>query len=157
MATIRAAAVRGSLSGTEPAQRPVPETDSVSFLAGACVVAASGKITECGADPALILGLAARAGQNKVGPDDNAVFLFTPDTLVEMNVKGTAALNNIQATDRFASFGTVKDVSGHWVIDKDETTADTFIIVDFIDKVGEANGRVLAVPRITRCQLHSQA
>jgi hypothetical protein len=157
MASIRAAQVRGSLGGMEPAQRPVPEANSQSFLMGAMVVAASGKIQECGADPALILGLAARKGQNIVGPEDNAVFLFTPDTLVEMNVKGTAGLNAIQATDRFTSWGTVKDASGHWVIDKDETTADTFVIVDFIDPVGEVNGRVLAVPRITRCQLHSQA
>lgn len=142
MATIKAASIHASLFGVEPAQLPFPEADSQTFKQGALVTLASGKLAECGADPAAILGLAVADGQNVVGAANVGVELITPDSLVIMSVKGTDDANETAAADVGASFGVVKDASGHWCVDKDDTTAKRVTVVRLVDAAGTANGQV---------------
>lgn len=150
---IRRAVLTGSLFGVEPAQRPFKEGDSQTFKAGAFLVITSGKVVECGADPASILGLAVADGVNNTAAKEVGVFLLTPDSIIEMSVKGTAAANNSAATDVGLAYGVVKDSSGHWVIDKDDVTADKVVISRLVDPAGTANGRVLCHPVLAALQL----
>lgn len=141
MATIRAFAAtsRDGLHSTP--SRTGPEAASQTFSKGAVLISSSGLLAEAGADPTNIVGVAEEDASGTTSDDVR----FNPaelDSLIfEGNVQGTGALNAIQAADRYGRFGIVLS-GGIWRIDKDETTNVRVYIVDFIDAVGETNGRV---------------
>jgi hypothetical protein len=138
-----------SLTGLPYPRQSVPETASVTFLLGALVVCTSGYLTECGADPALILGVASRAGQNGAtdGLYKQTVYLAHPDTLFVANLDTSASVGNgtTAATDRFLPYGVAKRTSSHWYVDKTDTTNKRVRIFDFWDEdaIGDVMGRVL--------------
>lgn len=154
MATIKAASIVASLYGVEPPQLPFREGASQTFKAGAILTLASGLLVEAGADPTAILGMAVADGANNALNKEVGVELLTPDARVEMNVKGTAGANNSALTDVGLSYGIVKDASGHWVVDKDETTNKRVTIVRLVDPAGEANGRVHVTFNIANLMLY---
>lgn len=138
-----------SLTGLSYPRQAVPEAASQTFLLGALVVVTSGYLVECGADPALILGVATSAGHNKASANlvKNTVVLAHPDTLFVGNLDDSGSLGTgvTAATDRFLTYGVAKRSSSHWYIDKADTTAKRVRIFDFWDEdaVGDIGGRVI--------------
>jgi hypothetical protein len=140
-----------SLTGLPYPRQSVPETASVTFLMGALVVCTSGYLAECGADPALILGVASAAGHNGAtdGLYKQTVYLAHPDTLFVANLDtsggGGVGTGVTAATDRFLTYGVAKRSSSHWYVDKSDTTNKRVRIFDFWDEdaIGDVMGRVL--------------
>jgi hypothetical protein len=151
MATAPFQAIRPvrSLTGLPYPRQAVPEAATQTFKLGALVVCTSGFLVECGADPALILGVASRAGQNgaSAGLKENVVYLAHPDTLFVGNLDTSASegAGVTAATDRFLTYGVAKRTSSHWYVDKTDTTNKRVRIFDFWneDAVGDVMGRVL--------------
>jgi hypothetical protein len=138
-----------SLTGLPYPRQEVPEAATQTFRIGALVVCTSGYLVECGADPALILGVASKAGQNggSAGLKKQTVYLAHPDTLFVGNLDTSAAegAGTTAATDRFLTYGVAKRASSHWYVDKTDTTNKRVRIFDFWDEdaVGDIMGRVL--------------
>lgn len=97
-----------------------------TFKAGDLVFLSSGAITECGADPADVVGVAAEdadsveeAGKVLVNThaDGQTIFAF----------QGTVA--PVEATHVGNDYGAVVDADGIWVVDISETTTDVFHVV----------------------------
>lgn len=127
----------------------VPETASVTFKKGALVLSTSGFLTECGADPAKILGCATRDGQNggSNGTYSQEVEIALPGVLFLGNLSNTGDTAVTATTDRWANYGVLKDAtSGKWMVDKDETTNDRVTVWQFFlqdkDAIGDTRGRV---------------
>lgn len=94
-----------------------------TFITGALVVYASGTITECGADPTSILGIAlapasvglAAAG-SIYGGTNIPVFVIDPEDVIVM----ASATTPVYATHVNTAYGLVK--STNWLIDVSEVT-----------------------------------
>lgn len=121
------------------------EAASQTYKGGALLVEASGKVQECAADPAKVLGVAQYKASGVTDNDNiythnqrGAQFAISLD---DSSALGTGA---IAATDRHAAYGVAKDANGIWYLDKAETSVKVMEIIDFIGDVGEVMGRVIA-------------
>ena len=139
-----------SVTGLPYPRQEVPETASVTFKRGAPVVCTSGFLAECGADPALILGIASKDGQNggSNGLKKQVVYIAHPDVLFKGNLDDSGAIGTgvTAATDRFLTYGIAKRASGGlWYVDKADTTNKRVRIWDFWDEdaIGDIGGRVI--------------
>ena len=102
-----------------------------TFITGALVVYASGTITECGADPTSILGIAlapasvglASAG-SIYGGTNIPVFILDPEDVIVM----ASATTPVYATHVNVAYGLVK--STNWLIDVSETTTTSIKAID---------------------------
>ena len=125
-----------------------PEDSSETFKQGALLVmnASNGQIAECGADPALVQGIALHAASGVTGT--NVQFVRPMRGLVvevSMDESGGQGVYALVQTDLGKRYGAAKDsTSGYWYLDQDETTADVFEIVGFVSAVGDITPRVLA-------------
>jgi hypothetical protein len=82
------------------------------------------EIEECGADPALILGIAEGNSADKWLWDGRIpVHVLSPNVMIGLCVTGTLA-----ASDSGKSYGIVKKASGNWAIDLSETV-NTRVVV----------------------------
>lgn len=84
------------------------------------------KIDECGADPALILGVAMAAAVDANSPYPTGqvpVCRLNTTMLVGMAVAGTLA-----AANQDKAYGVVKSAAGNWKVDLSETAAAVFYI-----------------------------
>lgn len=128
-----------TLSGTVLPSMELPEGASQTFKAGALCVFASGYVAECGADPALILGVATRDGQNgTAGAKSQNFHLAHPSTLFlgYLDTSASEGAGTNAATDRGLSYGVAKNAaSGKWYVDKTETTNKRVTIWSFWDQV----------------------
>jgi hypothetical protein len=104
----------------------LPEGASQTFKAGALCVFASGYVAECGADPALITGLATRDGQNAAAGTKRQNFILAhPATLFlgYLDTSASEGAGTTAATDRGLSYGVAKNAAtGKWYVDKTETS-----------------------------------
>jgi hypothetical protein len=109
------------LVGLSIAQESMPEAALQTFKKGACVFLSAGYLNECGAAPALILGIASRAGQNTAtaGLKSQSVYLAHPDTLFLGNLdNGVTGTGVTAATDRGRNYGIIKHpATGKWAVD----------------------------------------
>ena len=128
------------------------EAATQTYLRGAVVIYSAGYVQEASTDPADILGIALRAGQNgDAAGDKRANFVpLLPGTVIEANLAQAAANTVSAATDVGKAYGLVKRTSGtaHWVIDSAETSSTRCRIIGFVGgkpKVGDTNARVYAV------------
>ena len=132
------AAVR-SMTGTTTPSMELPEGASQTFKAGALCVFASGYVAECGADPALITGLATRDGRNgTAGLYRQGFILAHPSTLYKgyLDTSASEGAGTNAATDRGLSYGVAKNsATGKWYVDKTETSNKRVTIWDFWDQV----------------------
>jgi hypothetical protein len=127
------------LVGLSIATESFSESLTQTFKAGApCVIAASGYLTECGADPVLVMGIAQGDGHNTaaVGQASTQLCLAHPCTLFMGNLDNGSGTAITAVTDRGKSYGIAKDAtSGKWYIDKLDTTAKRVIVWGFWDGV----------------------
>ena len=96
--------------------RRYPLAAAQTFLEGALVVLANGEVSECGADPAAILGVALHDAGADPDTDEILVALATPEATFVM--QGSSAP---VAADEGDEYGVVKDGDGIWTVDKTET------------------------------------
>lgn len=136
MATLRRQNMRAlkPLNGTSIPQESFPEAATQTFKHGAPVLLSVGYIQECGADPALILGIASRNGQNgaTAGLYSQSVILAHPDTLFEANLDNASGTTASAHTDRGKNYGIAKHVgTGTWYVDSTDVTAKRVVIWGF--------------------------
>lgn len=118
---------------------PIPryefgEKASSTFTRGALTyLDTSGRLTECGADPALIMGVSTGAGTNNATDfvGRQVIELAHPDVLFRAyadrsDAEGTGVLTTASIGK---AYGVAKAAAGgYWYIDNQDTTADRMII-----------------------------
>jgi hypothetical protein len=122
------------------------QANSQAFLAGAPLVASTGKLAEGGAAPTAIVGFSA----HQAGPDGSKVRYYpaTPQHVFEGTFRNGAAAVALTQTDLFVAYGLLKAANDVWVVDKNQTTtAARVTIVAFRseDEIGKEDARVLFV------------
>ena len=127
-----------------------PEGASKTHVKGALLVQTSGLLTEAGADPTNVVGVAAHPGRNGssgarsfyLPPDENVIFVGSIDTSAS---EGTGT---VIATDMGAEYGVTKTALtgvnlGKWYVDKNKTGGDARVrVVEILDAVNTVHGRV---------------
>jgi hypothetical protein len=126
-----------TLSGMSIPTQDFPEAASQTFKAGALVTVVAGLLQECGPDPALIMGVATRDGQNALaGAKRQVVALAHPDTLFLATLDNGAGTRVSAATDRALQLGVAKHGgTGTWYLDSTEVTAKRVVIYDLWEGV----------------------
>jgi len=144
MASLKKAELGKLLHGQPPVVWSVPEGLNQTFKEGDFVYRNGGYLVICGADPALILGIALEDAHNTTaGLYNILVGVFTEGALVEMTVyHSTAGNNKIEQTDLGTKYGI--DVSANcWRVDKTDASNTRVRVQQFVDEVDEVSGRVL--------------
>lgn len=136
-----------------------PLAASQAFLEGALVVLDSSfAVTECGADPTSIGGIAlSGCGADASGFNILAKKEFPPGYMQVLALSAEVPLSckyvgTLPAADG-GSYGTVKDTDGYWKLDFAETTTTSFKLVDRLTGSPENVGRVIVIPLVARIQL----
>lgn len=111
--------------------RYFPVTAAQTFIAGALVLLTAGKVSECGADPTAILGIAlapASVGLATVGSifggSNIPVFVLTTQDTIFMGSSTTPVFGTHVGT----AYGLVK--STNWLVDISETGTTSVIPID---------------------------
>ena len=153
MATIgkRALEVAKTVSGNSPFTLDFQEAVTQTFKKGALLTFdAAGRLTEAGADPTRIVGVAAEAGHSYSATSTTntcKVWVANEDTIFVGNVSGSSVT---ALTDIGGRYGVVL-ASGLWHVDKTDgrivggTAANARVLVvdlDSRDAIGDTNGRV---------------
>lgn len=122
-----------------------PEAAAETFLKGAILVPAAGYLSEAGADPTAILGIALEPGNNDVAAGTSKIG-YCPALPGMIFVGAIAAAAAIAQADLFAEYGVVQDGgTGVWCVDKAEAVNTRVTIIGFKDPVGTVNGKVYFV------------
>lgn len=125
------------------------EGASKTHVKGALVIQTSGLLTEAGADPTNVIGVAAHAGRNVAAgqrsfylpPDEPVIFVGSLDTSAS---EGTGT---VAAADLGAEYGVTKTALtgvnlGKWYVDQNKTGGSARVrVVELIDAVGTVQGR----------------
>lgn len=127
-----------TLNGMSIPKEEFGEVASSTFKKGApCVIDANGFLAECGADPALIMGLATRDGQNNAVDDvkKNVVELAAPGVLFLGNFDNGSASQAGAVTRRSEKFGIAKHGgTGKWYVDSTDTTNKRVVLWNYWDQ-----------------------
>jgi hypothetical protein len=133
--------VAKTLHGGPPIIVTYPEAASQDFLAGELVYLVSGKVTQCGANPTIILGIAMHDASETTDTDVQ-VCLATADTIFSANRdSGVTAVTDVGQSYRIAA------TSNKWHI-VPTTGANARVLVvelDTRDTVGDTSGRLLFI------------
>lgn len=124
------------LAGLSLVAESFPEKASSTFKMGACVFTTVGYLTECGADPPLIMGIASRDGQNggSDGTYSQTVYLAHPTNLFKGNLDNGSGNVASAATDRGKMYGIAKhSSSGKWYVDTTDVTNKRVVVWGFWD------------------------
>ena len=139
-----------TLNGMGIPRQEFKEAASTTFKAGAPLVVASGYANECGADPALVLGIATKDGQggSAAGDKSQPVIMAYPGTVFLGNLSNAADNAVTAQTDIMTGYGILKHSgTGKWFVDKGETSNKRVQVWDFWlqDKevIGDVRGRIL--------------
>ena len=146
MARVKAgASAREGLSST-PSRR-MGEAALQTFELGAVLINSAGYLAEGGANPTNIIGIAMEDGENNAtaGAKDCGYVPVLPHVLFEMSLDKASGLGRVTvASDRWTKYGITKHADGEWYVDIDKTGGNArVVVVDFVDAVGTASGRVL--------------
>jgi hypothetical protein len=145
MASVKAAEAGKLLYGQAFTVWSVPEGASQTFKAGELVMRTSGYLTICGADPALVLGIALEDANNNAtdGENDILVLVATANALLKMSVyHSNATYNVVEDTDLGTDYGVVC-ASNKWLVDKTDNSNKVVRVQQFLDPIGEEAGQVL--------------
>jgi hypothetical protein len=108
---------------------------------GVLVLDADGELTEGGADPTNIVGIAEAAAADKDADGKIPVAIPLDGAYFVVNIGGTGVTAQ---TDLLKGYGIVKE-GDNWHVDKTDTTNKRVVIEDFDrrDAMGDTNGRVV--------------
>lgn len=139
------------------------EAATQTYKAGAVLIFSSGTLTEAGANPTGIVGIAENDGQNLaaagfypkespgvagVGAQGPLVALALPSVVFEGNLAGTTAgdpdqTHTLAITDVGLKFGIAKGTTSKlWYVNFSDTTNTRVVVVGLRDPVGTIGGRV---------------
>lgn len=120
--------------------REMPEDSLRVYKRGAVLIVAAGFLQEGGADPDNIAGIAQNDGQNGAVAGDKRTLVARalPNVSFVGNIGGAAAL---AAAQLGVKYGLAKE-GDNWHVDTAETVNVAVIVEDFIDAIGDVNGRV---------------
>lgn len=103
--------------------RQYPIATGETFIEGALVLLNAGEIEECGADPALIAGVALHdAGAD---PDTSSVLVALASSEGTFVLQGSSAP---VAADVGVEYGVAKDADGIWYVDKTDVVATRVVV-----------------------------
>lgn len=111
----------------ESSVRKYTEGAAQSFKLGAAVVLAAGLVTECGADPASILGFVQHPATKNIPATDDLVAVASEGQKFWMGSSTALVAGDINTL-----YGIVKDANGIWVIDKTDVV-NTRLYMHYID------------------------
>jgi len=129
-----AMASQQTIFGTPLPRRNTPEKASGTFKKGAVVFMNAGFLDECGANPALILGVATRDAQNGAtdGAKSQLVELASPGVLFKgyLDTSASEGTGVSANTDLFKGVGLTKSAAGgFWYADKGKTTVNVRAVI----------------------------
>ena len=146
------ARVARTISGNSPQVLTLPEAATQTFKKGELVYLAGGYVTECSANPALILGMADEDAHNGAtnGLYNVAIVIANMDTIFEFHKTGsTGAGSAVTAvTDVGKEFAIYLDTTNSRVVAYDGEGANSRLVcVDHsnFDAVGDIYGRLLCM------------
>ena len=124
------------------------EAASATFLAGAPLCWSGGYLTECGTDPAVIVGIAAEAAHNTTaGPSNVVRYWPLAGNIFEANLSQAATGTTSAVTHLGVDFGIIARSSGtaHWVVDSSDETNTCCTVLEFAkdNVIGDVSARVL--------------
>jgi hypothetical protein len=122
-------------------------TASQTFLAGAVLIdgGSAGTVSEGGANPTGIVGIAVEGVTSSAAGDVIRVIPALPGIVFEGRLLGNAAADyTLTQTDVFVEFAIVEDASGYWYLDQSVTGANGRARVIGLGEsaVGDVNARV---------------
>jgi hypothetical protein len=152
MATVtrNRARVARTISGNSPQVLKLPEAASQTFKKGELVYLNGGYVTEIGANPSLILGMADEDGHN--GATDGLYNVFVVianmDTIFEVHKTNSTGVGSVvtAVTDVGKEFAIYRDTTNSWFTAYDGEGANSRLICldhSNFDKVGDVYGRLL--------------
>ena len=159
--TVQRARVARTISGNSPQVLTLPEAASQTFKKGELVYLNGGYVTEIGANPSLILGMADEDAHNGAsnGLYNVAVVIANMDTIFEVHKTdsgGTAAITAV--TDVGKEFAIYRDTTNSWWTAYDAYGANSRVVCldhSNFDIVGDTGGRLLVMVRGSNRQLFS--
>jgi len=152
--TVGSASVTRTISGNSPQILTLPEAASQTFKKGELVYLSAGYVTEIGANPAYILGMAAEDAHNDddAGTHNVAVYIANNDTIFEIHKTDSSGSGAATAvTDVGREFAIYRDTTNSWVtayISGAGAGANARLMcLDHSgkDTVGDTGGRLLVV------------
>lgn len=152
-----------TIHGSPAREERFPEAAAQTFKKGEIVYLLDGYVTECGDNPAAILGVAAEDGHNSTtaGDDNVAVTLAEPTTLFCMNIASSTSFGSRTLAQIYLGRVCVllRDTTNSKLYcDPATLGSNARVIVDkFVDEVGDVNGRVLVRFKSTAYQLASSS
>lgn len=123
-----------SVGDNHPLVRNYPVYSGETFSAGDLVYYDTSGVRLCGADPALILGIAMTGSADASALLPSAqipVAILTPDIVCIMSSATTPALANL-----FTAYGLVRTSAGLWRIDTSDTSNTRISVVDYSPHTG---------------------
>ena len=126
--------------GTVPMIKWYTEANSQAFVRGDLVYLSSGALTECGADPAAIMGISLGTSTNVTsGNIAIPVLVLTPGVEVAMNVyHATAASATFSDNSGIETAYEINQASsGIWTIDIAATSSTRVHITEYLDAKGD--------------------
>jgi hypothetical protein len=134
-----------TIYGTPLPSEQFPEAANQVFEMGAPCVLTGGYLTECGADPASICGVATREGQNGAtsGAKRQVVNLAVPGSLFRGYIDTSAAEGTgvTAAANLGKAYGIAKNAAtGKWYVDNNDVANDRVIVWKHWDGDGMAIG-----------------
>jgi hypothetical protein len=137
-----------TIFGTPVPKQHFPEKATQTFKKGApCYVGTDGYMTECGADPALYMGLATKDGMNAASDAlyDQIVELCAPGVLFRgyLDSSGGETTGVGTQAKRTQAHGIAKSATGGiWYVDTADTTDDIVVIWQYWDGDGNLFGDI---------------
>ncbi len=129
---------------------PFPEYRSSTWAIGSLVYVNAGYLTICGGDPAAIMGVTFRAGQNggSDGTYSSSVYLASPEAVFIAPSNTTTAVTHVGG-----AYGVVLSGSD-WLVDISEGSNTRLKIIGLFpgDAVGASGGRYLIAFLPANCQ-----
>lgn len=147
--TVSRARVARTISGNSPQVLKLPEAASQTFKKGEFVYLSGGYVTEIGANPSLILGMADEDGHNGASNGLYNVFVVIAnmDTIFEIHKTNSGGTGVVTAvTDVGKEFAIYRDTTNSWATAYDGEGANSRLICldhSNFDVVGDTGGRLL--------------
>lgn len=147
-ARVKAGASQREGLHSTPSRGDANEAALQTFKKGAILINSAGYVAEAAANPALgtIIGVAEQDGQNNAtaGVKTCRYVPALPHVVFEMSMDDGTGTRVTVVTDRYEDWGITKDADGKWYVDSAKAAANQRVrVVDFLDPIGTAAGRVL--------------
>lgn len=121
-------------------------TGSQTWVRGAVLVAASGRLSEGSSDPTAIVGIAVH-GVTSAAADATVHYIpaaADQEFIMSLDDGSDIGTGALALSQRYSKFGITEDSDGVWYVDINKTGAAELrvVVIDLIDEIGDTSGRV---------------